>query len=171
MGEPGSDDAKVYWLLLLMILCLPLTICLSLVFAGLGVSVWSLPLLSLGCCQSPGRPVALTVVDLLRGLPTIRCSEGQTSCWSVALGIDILQGSLRTMISVSLCTADLQGGFQSVGSVALHATEPLWSLQNVVSVAQLHCVQWTSWDAFRLWCLQGSRPEAICSGRRLQPHF
>lgn len=34
--ELGSDDAHVFWLLLLMILCLPFTIWISLVFVGLG---------------------------------------------------------------------------------------------------------------------------------------
>jgi hypothetical protein len=43
VGELGSDDAHVYWLLLVMVLNLPLTIWLSLVFAGLGDSVWYLP--------------------------------------------------------------------------------------------------------------------------------
>ena len=61
------------------------------------------------------------------------------------------------MVSVSLCAAELQGGFQSVGLVALHATEPPGGLQTVVSVAQLPCVQRSSWDAFKLWCLQGNR--------------
>ena len=80
VGESGSDDAHVYWLLLLKVLCLPLTIWLSLVFAGLGDSVWSLPLLSLGCFRSPGRPVALALVDHLWGLPTRDSSEGERSC-------------------------------------------------------------------------------------------
>ena len=70
---------------------------------------------------------------------------------------DVLQGGLWTVVSVSLCAAELPGGFQSVGSVALHATEPLGDLQTVVSVIQLPCVQRSSWDAFKLWCLQGSR--------------
>jgi hypothetical protein len=48
VGELGSDGAHIYWLLLLIVLPLSLTIWLSLVFAGLGDSVWSLPLLSLG---------------------------------------------------------------------------------------------------------------------------
>jgi hypothetical protein len=52
-------------IVLLMVLYLPLTIWLSLVLAGLGVSVWCLPLVSLDCCQSPGRPVALAPADLL----------------------------------------------------------------------------------------------------------
>ena len=69
VGELGSGDALVYWLLLLMVLCLPLTIWLSLVLAGLGVSVCPLPLVSLG------RPVALAVADLLWGLQTVGSSE------------------------------------------------------------------------------------------------
>jgi hypothetical protein len=35
VGELGFDDAHIYWLLLPMVLHLPLTIWLSLVFAGL----------------------------------------------------------------------------------------------------------------------------------------
>ena len=76
VGELGSDYAYIYWVLLVMVLCLPLAIWLSLVFAGLGVSVWSLPLLSLGCFRSPGRPVALSVADLLWDLLTVVSSEG-----------------------------------------------------------------------------------------------
>ena len=38
MGELGSDNAELYWVLLLMIMCLPLAIWLSLVLAGLPVS-------------------------------------------------------------------------------------------------------------------------------------
>jgi hypothetical protein len=38
----------------------------------------------------------------------------------------------------------------SVGSVALHLVGPLESLQAVVSVAQLPCVQRNFWDAFKL---------------------
>jgi hypothetical protein len=37
--ELGPDKTHVYWLLLLMVLCLLLTIWLSLVFGGLGASV------------------------------------------------------------------------------------------------------------------------------------
>ena len=36
VGEVGSDDAKVYWLLFLMVLLLPLAICLCRVFPGRG---------------------------------------------------------------------------------------------------------------------------------------
>ena len=57
-------------------LCLPFAIWLSLVFAGLGDSVWSLPLLSLGCFRSPGRPASLAVADLLWSLPIVGCRVG-----------------------------------------------------------------------------------------------
>ena len=67
----GSDGAKVYWLLLLMVLHLPLTTWLSLVLPGLGVFFWSLPPVSISCCRSPGRPVCLAVADLLGGLQTV----------------------------------------------------------------------------------------------------
>jgi hypothetical protein len=40
--ELGSNGAKIYWLLLIMFLCLPLAVWLSLVLAGLGISVWSI---------------------------------------------------------------------------------------------------------------------------------
>ena len=53
------------------------------------------------------------------------------------------------MVSVSLCTADFQGSFQSVGSVALHATEPPGDLQILVSAVQLPCVQRSSWNTFK----------------------
>ena len=36
VGELHSDDAHVFWLLLLMVLCLSLAIWISLVFIGLG---------------------------------------------------------------------------------------------------------------------------------------
>jgi hypothetical protein len=80
VGELGSDDAHVYWLLLLMVLCLPLVIWISLVFVGLGDSVCSLSILSLGCFRSPGKPVTLTVADQLWNLPTGGSSQGQRSC-------------------------------------------------------------------------------------------
>jgi hypothetical protein len=208
VGELGSDDAHVYWLLLLMVLCLPLAILLSLMFAGLGDSVWSLSLLSLGYFRSPIRPAALAIADHLWDLPTEGSSEGQRSCWSVALdAVDPLgalqtlgvfkgavkllsfvrcsPGALHTVVSVSLCAAELLGGFQSVRSVIKHATEILGCLQVVMSsgeqtswwsVAQLPCVQQISWDAsgcvvsyptalsaedllgwLRIWYLHGSR--------------
>ena len=55
--ELGSDDIHIFWLLLLMVLHLPLTFWLSLLFSGLDDTVCSLHLLSLGCFRSPGRPV------------------------------------------------------------------------------------------------------------------
>lgn len=88
--ELGSVGVKVYWLLLLLILCLPLTTWLSLLFSGLSVSVWSMPPVSMGCCSSPGRPAALGAADLL--------------------------GELQTVGSVAHGAADLLGSLQSVGS-------------------------------------------------------
>ena len=60
------------------------------------------------------------------------------------------------MVSVSLC-AELPESFQSVESVALHATEPLGGLQTGVCCPFALCTG-SSWDTFKLWCLQGSRP-------------
>jgi hypothetical protein len=36
VGELGSGDAHIFWLLLFMVLCLPFTIWISLVFIELG---------------------------------------------------------------------------------------------------------------------------------------
>ena len=80
VGELGFHDAYVYWLLLLIVLCLPLTIWFSLVFCYSGDSVWILPLLSLGCFGSPYRPVALSVTDIPWGLPTVGSSEEKKHC-------------------------------------------------------------------------------------------
>ena len=66
IDELGSDCARVYWLLLLMIFCLSLTIYLSSVLTGLDVSVCVLHPLILGCLRSPWRPVALAVADSWR---------------------------------------------------------------------------------------------------------
>jgi hypothetical protein len=54
---------------------------LSLVLADwLGVSFWSMSPVSMGCCRSPGRPVALAVVGLLVSLQVFGVSEKQSSC-------------------------------------------------------------------------------------------
>ena len=76
---------------------LPLAIWLSLVFSGLGDSVWSLPLLFLGCFRSPVRPVSLAITDHPWGFSTGDPSEGQRSCRSVALAIVHLLGGLQTI--------------------------------------------------------------------------
>jgi hypothetical protein len=75
----------------------------------------------------------------------------------VVLYEDVLQQGLWTLVSVSSCAAELLGGFQSVGSVTLHASGPPGDLQTVVSVAQLCCIQRSSWHSFKLCCLQGNR--------------
>ena len=77
VGELGSNGTKVYWLLLLfVVLSLPLTIWLSLVLTGLGVSVWSLPPVFVGFYRYSGRPVALIIADLLGGLQIVGSSKG-----------------------------------------------------------------------------------------------
>ena len=147
VGELDSDDAHVCWLLMLMVLHFLLTIWSSLVFAGLGVSVWSLLLLSLSCFRSPGRPVALAIADLLWRLLTVGSSEEPSSCCPVR-SCSLGGAGAQTVVSVSLCAVELQGGFQSVVSVALHAVDPLGNLQSVGLVAQLPCVQRNYCDAF-----------------------
>ena len=64
---------------------------------------------------------------------------------------------LQTVIFVSVCEAELQGGFQFARSVALNATDPQGDLQMVVSVAQSPWIQKNSCDTFKLCYLQGSR--------------
>jgi hypothetical protein len=68
VGELGSDDDHIDWFLLLWS-CSSLSSSGSL-FAGLGDSVWSPPLLFLGCFRSPNKPVTLALADLLWGFPT-----------------------------------------------------------------------------------------------------
>ena len=57
VGELGSDGAILYWLLLIMYLCLPFTILLSLFFVSLSVPHWS---------RLAGRQVELCVSGLSR---------------------------------------------------------------------------------------------------------
>ena len=61
-----SYGIAVYWLLLVIIMCLPLAIWFSLGLAGLGVSVWSLPPMSLGCSRYSVFPVSLIAAKLLK---------------------------------------------------------------------------------------------------------
>lgn len=72
-------------------------------------------------------------------------------------GVGCVCKAVRTVVSVCLCSAELQGSFHSVGSVTLCPSEHPGDFQTVVSVSQLPCVQQTSWDDFSLWCLWGSR--------------
>ena len=59
---------------------------------------------------------------------------------------------LQTLVPFSVCVAEHKEDFQSVWPVLLHALEPPGGLQIAVSLAQLPCVQRSSWDAFKLWC-------------------
>jgi hypothetical protein len=183
MGEMDSDDAHVYWLLLLMGLCLPFANWLSLVFAGLGDSVWSLLLLSLGCFRSPGRLETLTIADHLWGLQIGVSSEGQRSYWSVVLAVVELLGGLQTVKSSEMPSSCCPVWRCSPGGAyrlwflfpcvwqnfreAFSLSDQLPCLpQNLgkstdcsvfCPVAQLPCAHRSSWDAFKLCCLQGSR--------------
>lgn len=90
----GSDGVRIYWLLLFMVLHLPLTIWLFLVSTVLGVSVWSLSPVSLGCFRSYRRHMVLAVADL-------RC--------------------LQIVGSVALAVAHFPGDLQTVGSSGEHS--------------------------------------------------
>lgn len=74
----------------------------------------------------------------------------QRSSQAVVLCEAVLQRSIWIVDSFSLCTSEIQGGFRSLESVALHVTEPLGDLK---LWCQLPCVQ----RNFKLWCLLGSR--------------
>lgn len=104
-GGLYSDDAKVHCLLLLIVLCLPLSICLSLLLTVLGVSFWSLPPVSLGCCRYPLSSDDLSIVELLGGLYNVGSSARQAGRGSIALAavnipdyliLWILQGTEKT---------------------------------------------------------------------------
>jgi hypothetical protein len=60
--ELESDDSGYIWLYL--------------VLAVLGVSVSSLTPVSLCCCRSPGRPVTLSVADILGGFQNLGLQSG-----------------------------------------------------------------------------------------------
>lgn len=122
LGELGSDDDKVYWLLLFMVFYLPLTIWLSLVLTVLGLSVWSLSLVSLGCCRSPGRSVALALADFLGEHQNVGWASDceffrdHTHQRSVILGAAYILGSLQAVGSVAQDKAYLLGSLQTLGS-------------------------------------------------------
>jgi hypothetical protein len=113
-----------------------------LVIPGLCVFIWCLSLVSMVCCRSPCRLVALAITDILWGLQTMEPSEEQISWSFVALVIAGLLGAFRLLglqrssQLVNLHVAVLLGGFQTVESVALCAAE------------ELPCMQLTSWQ---LW--------------------
>ena len=81
-GELGPDGAKLYWLLLLMLLCLPLIIWLSVVLSDLGVSNWNLPswrqeeLCVMGYSRPPGRYAVLSLVG-----GGALCPWLEQACW------------------------------------------------------------------------------------------
>ena len=82
-----------------------------------------------GCSRSPGRPLDCWAFRQ-------RSSRAVVLCEDVLRGL----GCYVLWFLFPLCTAELQGGFQPVGSVNLHGIKPLGGLQTLVSVAQLPCV-------------------------------
>jgi hypothetical protein len=123
------------------------------------VTVWSLPLLSLGCFKSPGRLLVLAVSDLLWSFPTEGSSQGQRSCWSI-----------------SLAAVDLLGGLQTVGYsmeqsscwvTVLRAADPqpLWE-QWILNYSECRGSNFSTalsecsrpLECVGIWHLQGSRP-------------
>ena len=162
MGELGFDDAQVYWLLLLKVLCLPFAIWLSQVFAGMSHSVWSLHLLLLGCFRYSGRPVALAVADCLWDLPTGSSSERQKSYWSVALATTDPLGVLQTVgsskkqsdcCSLRRCS---QGESTACGfCVPVCSRIPGEALS---LLDPLSCIPQILQEVFRLWCLLPNCP-------------
>jgi hypothetical protein len=135
VGELGSDDAHVYWLLLLMILHLTLTIWIPLMFVSLYDSVWSLYLLYLGCFRSPGRPVALAVADHLWGLPNGPLQRGREAADLLPWEAFRLLGLQWSSQAIVLCKDVLQG----VGEVA-----------GAMDCGFCFCVQESSREAFTL---------------------
>ena len=109
------------------------------------ISVWSLPLLSLGCFRSPGRPAALAVADPLWGLPTGGSSEGQRSCWSFALAEVALQRGLQTVGS--------SGAIKLLSCLKMFSRRAFW-----LGFLFL-CVQKNYQDAFSLSCQMPSMPQ------------
>ena len=94
-------------------LWLPSTIWLSLVFAGLSVSVWSLLPVSLGCFRSLGKPVAFAVADFLWGLLSVGSPEWHILWWLVALSaVALLRGLLVDLLE-GLGTAQSSEGQRS----------------------------------------------------------
>jgi hypothetical protein len=68
------------------------------------------------------------------------------------------------VVSVSLCAAELQGGFQAFGSVALYGTEPPGGVLAVVLIAQLTLSAVDLLGCLRIWCLSRSRLYAPVQG-------
>ena len=67
-----------------------------------------------------------------------------------------------TVGSVSPSVAELQGGFQMVHLVALHAAVPLGGLQILVPVVQLPYLK-NFWDVIRQWCQVLCMPQNSCN--------
>jgi hypothetical protein len=133
-----------------MVLHLPLAIWLSLVFAGLGDSVWSLSLLSLGCFRSPGKPAAhpwgLPTGGLFRGAKKLLiCCPGCSRTPGRPLDSWVFRRTVKLLSYVKM--------FSGVGCG--EGGYGLWFLFPCVqqNCGQFPCMPQSNWDVFRLWCL------------------
>ena len=152
-----------------MVLHLPLAIWLSLVFAGLGDSVWSLSLLSLGCFRSPGKPAAhpwgLPTGGLFRGAkklliccPGCSRSPGRPSdCWVFCEAVKLLTNCVEYSQSLtSWSVADPQVlwmqmvlNFSTAEYSGSNCSEYRGPSTALRAVGTLGCI--------RIWSLHGSR--------------
>jgi hypothetical protein len=158
------------WCLLVWVALSRVCLFCLLVASGLLVGLWlclyqtSCRAFPLGCLKR-GRFVALAVVDLLGSLQTVGCSEEQLSCcpvWNSSLGGPMDCGFCFPVYSrTPFC------------QLPCMPQSPPGGLQTVVFIAQLPCVQKSSWDSFKLWCLQESRQTGlscpVCSRSPVMP--
>jgi hypothetical protein len=114
-------------------------------FLLIWVTVWSLPVLSMGCYRSPGRFVVLAVSDYLWELSTWGSSQGQRNCWSVALAAVDLLGGLRTVGS----SVEQSSCCPTIVQPILNCSECRGSSTALSVAGPLRCIG--------IWSLHGSR--------------
>ena len=141
VGEHSSDDVHVHWLLFHIVLHL------------IRVTVWSLPLLLLGCFKSPGRPEALAISDHLWGLPTGGSLQWQISCWSVALAaVDLLRGLQTVGYSEKQSRCCPVWSCSPEGPTDFGFSFPVCKREAFSMLGQVPCMPQNPQEVFRLWC-------------------
>lgn len=95
-----------------MELHLTLSIWLSLLLDGLGVSLWGLPTVFLGCCRSSWTPMALGLTDLLGGLQTVWASKEMSSYFPEYSCSPRRECVLQTLVFIAMSAEDLLGELQ-----------------------------------------------------------
>ena len=73
--------------------------------------------------------VALAAAVFLEILQIFQSSDKQSRCCSESRYSGVLLGGLQTLDSVAVCAAEIQGGFQYVGSVVLYEEALLGGLR------------------------------------------